>query len=129
MTAKEYLLQLRISIAQLERLKAYAEKTSSIGNTTGGNTSYDRVGITAGNIVDLEKLINNKTKIFQKIKNEIPNPEYRILLELRYIKNLYWHDIAENMFCSLRTLHFWHNKSLDYIDKNNLIEKVCTLLH
>ena len=117
MTAKEYLSQARFlddrinsKIQQISSLNELATKcTATIsdmphGLNSGGSTMADAVC----KIVDLQEEINRdidslvdlKRDIVRTIKS-VQNPEYQIILELRYLCFKTWEEIAVQMNCSI----------------------------
>lgn len=125
MTKKElqriYLLDLRISadIKELEKLNslkysirspsAYSEKVQS--SVRSDNDLIER-------IVDLECSINKgiseliDLRECYKKKISSVNGEYGILLNLRYVQCLKWHDIAKIMHRSEQTIFRLHGEAL-----------------
>ena len=65
---------------------------------------------------DIDKLLNTKKDIVSTI-NQVENPEYQMLLELRYLCFKKWEQIAVDMNYELRYLQKLHHKSLDICEK------------
>jgi len=70
-------------------------------------------------IVDLEKIINDEIDRFVELKKEIrevinnvPDPDERLVLRLRYIEFLKWEAVASNMGLSLKQVHRIHASAL-----------------
>jgi DNA-directed RNA polymerase specialized sigma subunit len=60
---------------------------------------------------DIDRLIDLKREIMGVI-NSVKQPEYQLLLELRYLSFLTWEVIAEKMNYSYRQIHRLHGKAL-----------------
>ena len=116
-TAKEYLsnayrLDKRIDskIEQLKSLNLLATKcTSTLSDMPKSQSiSNSRLEDTVVKIVDLQEEINMdidslvdlKRDIVKTIKS-VQNPEYQIILELRYLCFKTWEEIAVQMNCSI----------------------------
>ena len=74
-------------------------------------------------IIDKEKTINAEIDRLVAIKMEISNfidkidnPEWQCLLRYRYVLCKQWVDIAEDMHCSLRSIHRLHKKILKNLE-------------
>ena len=117
MTAKEYLSQayrldkrIDSKIEQLKSLNLLATKcTSTLSDMLKSQSiSNSRLEDTVVKIVDLQKEINMdidslvdlKRDIVKTIKS-VQNPEYQIILELRYLCFKTWEEIAVQMNCSI----------------------------
>ena len=117
MTAKEYLSQayrldkrIDSKIEQLKSLNHLATKcTSTLSNMPKSQSiSNSRLEDTVVKIVDLQEEINMdidslvdlKRDIVKTIKS-VQNPEYQIILELRYLCFKTWEEIAVQMNCSI----------------------------
>ena len=117
MTAKEYLSQayrldkrIDSKIEQLKSLNLLATKcTSTLSDMPKSQSiSNSRLEDTVGKIVDLQEEINMdidslvdlKRDIVKTIKS-VQNPEYQIILELRYLCFKTWEEIAVQMNCSI----------------------------
>ena len=64
---------------------------------------------------DINELIDLKSDIMKKIK-KIDNPDYQAVLELRYICNKPWEEIAELLGYSVNNVFRLHRKALDCIE-------------
>ena len=112
MTAKEFLRQVRFvdrmidsKLRQVERLRDEAGRTTLLLSDMprgGGSRSHLEDVITK--IVDLENEINRDIDRLVDLKtaartaiNAIQEPEYRLILELRYLCYKTWPEIAETM--------------------------------
>lgn len=117
MTAKEYLSQayrldkrIDLKIEQLKSLNLLATKcTSTLSDMPKSQSiSNSRLEDTVVKIVDLQEEINRdidslvdlKRDIVRTIKS-VQNPEYQIILELRYLCFKTWEEIAVQMNCSI----------------------------
>lgn len=117
MTAKEYLSQayrldkrIDSKIEQLKSLNLLATKcTSTLSDMPKSQRiSNSRLEDTVVKIVDLQEEINRdidslvdlKRDIVRTIKS-VHNPEYQIILELRYLCFKNWEEIAVQMNCSI----------------------------
>ena len=117
MTAKEYLSQayrldkrIDSKIEQLKSLNLLATKcTSTLSDMPKSQSiSNSRLEDTVVKIVDLQEeidmdidsLVDLKRDIVKTIKS-VQNPEYQIILELRYLCFKTWEEIAVQMNCSI----------------------------
>lgn len=117
MAAKEYLSQayrldkrIDSKIEQLKSLNLLATKcTSTLSDMPKSQSiSNSRLEDTVVKIVDLQEEINRdidslvdlKRDIVRTIKS-VQNPEYQIILELRYLCFKTWEEIAVQMNCSI----------------------------
>ena len=117
MTAKEYLSQayrldkrIDSKIEQLKSLNLLATKcTSTLSDMPKSQSiSNSRLEDTVVKIVDLQEEINMdidslvdlKRDIVKTIKS-VQNPEYQIILDLRYLCFKTWEEIAVQMNCSI----------------------------
>ncbi|WP_051171813.1 hypothetical protein [Sporomusa ovata] len=66
---------------------------------------------------DIDKLVDLKREIITVIQS-VKEPEYQLLLELRYLRYESWEDIAEKMNYSWRNIHYLHAKALKAINLN-----------
>lgn len=117
MTAKEYLSQayrldkrIDSKIEQLKSLNLLATKcTSTLSDMPKSQSiSNSRLEDTVVKIVDLQEEINMDIDSFVDLKRDIvktiksvQNPEYQIILELRYLCFKTWEEIAVQMNCSI----------------------------
>lgn len=117
MTAKEYLSQayrldkrIDSKIEQIKSLNLLATKcTTTLSDMPKSQSiSNSRLEDTVVKIVDLQEEINRdidslvdlKRDIVRTIKS-VQNPEYQIILELRYLCFKTWEEIAVQMNCSI----------------------------
>lgn len=117
MTAKEYLSQAyrldkRID-SKIEQLKSlnllatkctstlsYMPKSQSAGNSRLEDTVVKIVDLQEEINRDIDSLVDLKRDIVRTIKS-VQNPEYQIILELRYLCFKTWEEIAVQMNCSI----------------------------
>jgi DNA-directed RNA polymerase specialized sigma subunit len=133
MTARDFLsraykIDLRINSKreQIERLNALATKcTSTItGMPHNPSPSISPMADAVCQIIDLEneiardlqELIRVKKEIVDTIRNVV-NLEYQTLLEMRYIGEATWEEIAVNMHYSSKWLHRIHEGALAAVEK------------
>ena len=130
MTAKQYLRQayrlnelINSDLEELAQLKALSTSISSSNlsgmpplSTKNTEPSFVRC---INKIVDLEKIINDEIDRFVELKKEIrevinnvPDPDERLVLRLRYIEFLKWEAIASSMGLSLKQVHRIHASAL-----------------
>ena len=130
MTAKQYLKQayrlnelINSDLEELAQLKALSTSISS-PNLSGMPPSSTRntepfFVKCINKIVDLEKIINDEIDRFVELKKEIrevinnvPDPDERLVLRLRYIEFLKWEAVASSMGLSLKQVHRIHASAL-----------------
>lgn len=130
-SAKEYLKraylldkQINVEIQELEQLRnmrgtiqgcSYGEK---VGSNPNRNTEAPFIK-TIEKIWEYEQKIDAKIDKLVDIRSEInasiekmENPEERLLLKYRYLKNESWEDIAYELNVSYRTVHRIHASAL-----------------
>ena len=117
MTAKEYLSQayrldkrIDSKIEQLKSLNLLATKctstlsdmpkSQSISNSRLEDTVVKIVELQEEINMDIDSLVDLKRDIVKTIKS-VQNPEYQIILELRYLCFKTWEEIAVQMNCSI----------------------------
>lgn len=117
MTAKEYLSQayrldkrIDSKIEQLKSLNLLATKctstlsdmpkSQSISNSRLEDTVVKIVDLQGEINMDIDSLVDLKRDIVKTIKS-VQNPEYQIILELRYLCFKTWEEIAVQMNCSI----------------------------
>lgn len=131
MTTKEYLSQayrldqrINSKIEQLKRWQDLATKATSTLSKTS-SCSYENNHKLEDNMVkiidlkneinnDIDRLIDLKKDIMALI-NAVKNPEYKTLLELRYLCFKKWEQIADEMDYSIQHIFRIHNKALEKI--------------
>lgn len=60
---------------------------------------------------DIDELVDLKREIIKAVKS-VQQPEYQLLLELRYLSYKTWEETAEMMNYSWRNIHYIHAKAL-----------------
>lgn len=117
MTAKEYLSQayrldkrIDSKIEQIKSLNLLATKctttlsdmpkSQSAGNSRLEDTVVKIVDLQEEINRDIDSLVDLKRDIVKTIKS-VQNPEYQIILELRYLCFKTWEEIAVQMNCSI----------------------------
>ena len=131
-SAKEYLKraylldkQINVEIQELEQLRnmrgtiqgcSYGEK---VGSNPNRNTEAPFIK-TIEKIWEYEQKIDAKIDKLVDLRSEInasiekmENPEERLLLKYRYLKNESWKDIAYELNVSYRTVHRIHASALN----------------
>ena len=133
MTAREYLTQARMidsrinsKLMELQRTRELATKSTGLVSDMPRNPSPDlqQMESRVVKIVDLEQEINAEIDELVDLKRDIREliaqirkPEYRAVLELRYLGRKTWPDISEELRCSARTIYRFHNGALRVVDK------------
>ena len=124
----EYLRQAQIldaridaGIERIQRLRALAERrTAAYGHGSGGGSgAADRRADVVARIVDAERELDQKIDRMIALRAEIeaviagvPDARMRTLLELRYLNNHTWEQIAEEMHFGVQWLHKLHGRAL-----------------
>ncbi|SHF44113.1 DUF1492 domain-containing protein [Caloramator proteoclasticus] len=134
MNAKEFLRQaiwldklINSKLEHLEKLEVLAQKTTvdlSKEKVTGGNGTTSPMENVVVKIIelkreineDIDRLIDLKKEIGKVISN-IDNPSYQLILEMRYINNRNWDEIADEMGLDKRWLLRLHMRALRKIDE------------
>ena len=128
MTAKEYLSQAyrvdRMITAKLQQVQSLRElatrATSTLSDApAGGSRNNHRMEDIIAKMIDLENEINGdidclvdlKRGIVAAIKS-VPDPDHKVLLELRYLCFRSWGEIAADMRYSKDNIFKLHTKAL-----------------
>lgn len=128
MTAKEYLSQARYlnmrinsKIQQVADLNALATKATATltGMPRNPSRSESCMAEAVVKIIDLQneinrdidKLVDLKREITRRVKS-IPNAEYQLLLEKRYLCFMPWEKIAVDMGYSIQHIYRLHDWAL-----------------
>ena len=128
MTVKEYLSQayridqrINSKLEQVASLRALATKaTSTLSDTPpSGSRNVQSMENVIVKIIDLENEINEdidtlvdlKREITRRVKS-IPNAEYQLLLEKRYLCFMPWEKIAVDMGYSIQHIYRLHDWAL-----------------
>ena len=127
MTAKEYLKQaylldkqIQVDVKELEQLRemrgtiqgcSYGEK---IGTNPNRNLEAPFIKTIEKQRIDaqINRLIDLRSEINAAIES-MENPEERLLLKYRYLKNESWEDISYDLNVSYRTVHRIHASALN----------------
>lgn len=132
MTTKEYLGQayyidreINSKIEIIDKLNALAMKTSPTMSEMPGSPTRNvhKKEDVIVKIMDLENeiteridyLVDLKREIY-RIINSVKNPDYRMLLELRYLCFRKWEEIAVEMNLEISWVHKLHNRALASVD-------------
>ena len=132
MTVKEYLHQAyrldhRIN-SDIEELQRLREMSYSLSSPTLG----DRVQTSKSNeapfvkcvckIRDMEEKINAEIDLFVDLKKEIrsviekvENTDEQMVLRYRYIHNMTWLDIGDELHADKSTIRRWHGSALSHV--------------
>ena len=134
MTVKEYLSRayraqqfIATKERQLSDLRQMADGIGGIDygkdRVTSTHASDARVVAFIDKIMRLEHVITTEKESYlttvQEIRqaiNAVENPNYRLILENRYLNHLTWEQIAEVMFISDRHVRRLHVKALDAVE-------------
>ena len=131
MNAKEYLSQayhidqrIDCKMEQIRSLREMALKVNSVmSDMPKENHSYHIMEKNIATIIDLENEINSDVNRLMSLKKEIAsivrsidNPEYQILLELRYLNFISWEKIASKMGYSMTHIFRIHARALNYLN-------------
>lgn len=131
MTAKEYMeqaryldMQINSKIEQVRTLNELATKVTTVYSDMphSPNRNTGRMEETIAKIIDLESEIDRDIdasvdlkREIQTVINNIEDEKYRVLLELRYINQKSWEEIANQLGYDLRYTHKIHGRALQKI--------------
>ena len=118
-------VQINSKLEELYSLKAMAEKVTTTYQSDmvdGSRDVHKREGIIC-KIIDLQNEINSdidqlvdlKISIRQIIES-LPDMEGRTVLNLRYVRLLKWQEVADTMGYSLRRVHNFHDRAIQYLE-------------
>ena len=118
-------VQINSKLEELYSLKAMAEKVTTTYQSDmvdGSRDVHKREGIIC-KIIDLQDEINSdidqlvdlKIAIRQIIES-LPDMEGRTVLNLRYVRLLKWQEVADTMGYSLRRVHNFHDRAIQYLE-------------
>ena len=134
MNAKEYLSQaiwldrlIQNKLEQKELLETMAQKVTvdfTKEKVSGGNSVASPMEAATVKLVDLnheingdiDQLIDLKKEILETI-NRVEDPSYQLLLEMRYINNKSWDDVARDMGYDKRYTMKLHGRALKEINE------------
>lgn len=141
MNAKAYLSQafrldqqINSKLEQVSALRQLATKaTASIhAERVSGTKQRSPLENAVVKLIDLEHEINDDIDRLVDLKRDIvgainlvEQPEYQLLLELRYLSYKTWEEIADAMNYSWRNIHYVHSKALRVVEE----QKLCMVLH
>lgn len=131
MTAKEYMeqaryldMQINSKIEQVRTLNELATKVTTVYSDMphSPNRNTGRMEETIAKIIDLESEIDRDIDALVGLKQEvktaiskIEDEKCRVLLELRYINQKSWEEIANQLGYDLRYTHKIHGRALQKI--------------
>ena len=131
MTAKEYMeqaryldMQINSKIEQVRTLNELATKGTTVYSDMphSPNRNTGRMEETIAKIIDLESEIDRDIDALVGLKQEvktaiskIEDEKCRVLLELRYINQKSWEEIANQLGYDLRYTHKIHGRALQKI--------------
>lgn len=131
MTAKEYMeqaryldMQINSKIEQVRTLNELATKVTTVYSDMphSPNRNTGRMEETIAKIIDLESEIDRDIDALVDLKQEVKtaiskveDEKYRVLLELRYINQKSWEEIANQLGYDLRYTHKIHGRALPKI--------------
>lgn len=132
MTVKEYLSQayyidreIDSKIEIMDKLNALAMKTTPTMSDMPGspNRNIHKTEDIIVKIMDLENEITERIDYLVDLKrdiyvliNKVKNPDYRMLLELRYLCFRKWEEIAVEMNMEISWVHKLHKRALSSVD-------------
>ena len=113
-----------------DMLYSYSLGGSNFNTKVQTSRTNDKMGELVAKIDDkqrklqkeVDKYIDFRTKVEKEI-NALEDSNYSRVLYNRYIRNMTWDNIAEDMTYSLRMVHLFHNKALKEFEN-----KYCTML-
>lgn len=132
MTPREYLHQAyrldhKIN-SNLEEIAALREMACSISSPKlSDRVQTTKVGEASftgciEKIVDLEKRINQEIDLLVSLKEEIrsvikgvENTDEQMVLRYRYIHNMNWEQIGDELHADRTTVYRWHNSALRHV--------------
>lgn len=118
-------VQINNKLEELSYLKALAEKVTTTYRSDmvdGSRDVHKREEIICKIItlqneinLDIDQLVDLKISIRQIIES-LPDMEGRIVLNLRYVRLLKWQEVADTMGYSLRRVHNFHDRAIQYLE-------------
>lgn len=128
MNAREYLsqayrldLEINNKLEIMDSMHSLATKATSTFSLVppSGTRNVHRLEDTLAKIVDMDVEINKKIDKLVDLKKEIvdvisavDNREYRLLLEMRYLRFLTWEEIAMELNYNIRHIYRIHGEAL-----------------
>jgi RNA polymerase sigma factor (sigma-70 family) len=132
MTAERYLSQayrldqrIQLDQAELDNLKTLAASVGSSGFDEHNNPNrptdapfvktLERIWEMEQKIsTELSQLIHLKQEILM-VLSEIDDVDERLVLTYRYLRNMSWTEISEELGVSDRTIRRWHERALTHV--------------
>ena len=132
MTSKEYLnqayrLEQRIKLhkERLDELRDLSCSPGSLGfeEHFNPNRSTEAPFVkTLYKIMELEEKVNAELQLLLKLQVEVQETidrltdmDERLVLTYRYLKNMSWSQIGDQLYVDERTVRRWHNRALSHI--------------
>jgi hypothetical protein len=132
MTAKEFLMRanridtcINTKLDQVSSLRELACKATSTlsGTPPGGSRDAHRMEDIIAKMIDLENEINSDIDELVDVKKQVmavikrvPGAELRSLLEMKYLCNRTWEDIADALDYGLRQINRMHGCALERVE-------------
>lgn len=136
MTAKEYLSQayrldrrIDSKLEQLSALRDTTTKATSVMNDVVVSRSRNMQSLqdTIAKIVDMERELDHDIDQLVDLKRDITrliklvnNPQYQLILEMRYLTYKSWREIADRLEVDERYIYKLHGLALKEFEKNLL---------
>lgn len=135
MDAKTYLeqaylieTQINCKLQHVLTLRELATKATSIISATGtpvkGSRDVQSMQDVINKMVDLQEEINNDIDTMVDLKNDIlsiidkiEKPEYRMILEMRYLCYMSWREITADLRRASRWVYRLHEYALEAFDE------------
>lgn len=132
MTAKEYLRQayrldqkINSNLEEMTALREMASSVSSPGfeERHNSNRPTDAPFVRCiKKIIELEEKINQEIDLLVDLKEEIrtviktvDDTDERMVLRYRYIHNMTWEQIGDELHADSRTVRRWHGSALQHV--------------
>ena len=133
MTAKEYLHQayrldhrINSDIEELRRLREMMGSISSpvLGDRVQTPQSYEASFVhSVEKIISLEEKINREIDVLVDLKEQtreviatVENTDEQMVLRYRYIHNMTWEEIGDELNIDSRTARRWHGSALAHVE-------------
>lgn len=132
MTTKQYLnqayrLEQRIRLHK-ERLEELRYLLGSVGSPVFGEHYNPNRNTEAPfmnslyKIMELEEKVSAELELFlqlqveiQGVIDELSDMDERLVLTYRYLKNMSWSQIGDQLYVDERTVRRWHNRALSHV--------------
>ena len=132
MTAKDYLKQayrldhrINSDLAELERLRlmACSIRASGLDEHYNPNRAAEAPYVRRlERIWELEKAIDNEVDLLVDLKEQVrgvidmvSNKDEQMVLRYRYIHNMTWEQIGDELHADSRTVRRWHGSALTHV--------------